>query len=160
MDHLGFVSLCRDVSLLLELPDPDRLGNEGFLEHEGIRLALFHDPEIVDDRLFCYVDIGPVNEASRQRIFERLLMLNLLSGSKTSGVYALDPGSGNVIFCVHIMQPDRLAAQQLADMLHAYVERALTLQHTVLQDFDDPDFVETARRIFNLDDVTSPSELA
>ncbi len=160
MDHQGFVSLCRDVSLLLELPDPDRLGNEGYLEQEGIRLALFFDPEIVNDRLFCYVDIGAVSEASQPRIFERLLTLNLLSGSKTSGVYALDPGSGNVIFCVHIMQPDRLQAQQLADMLRAYVERALNLQHTVLQDFDDPDFVETARQIFNLDDVTSPSELA
>ncbi len=160
MDHQGFVSVCRDVSLLLELPDPDKLGNEGLLEHEGIRLALFHDPEIIDDRLFCYVDIGPVNEASRQRIFERLLMLNLLSGSKTSGVYAIDPGSGNVIFCVHIMQPDRLGAEQLADMLRAYVERALNLQHTVLQDFDDLPFVDTVREVFHLDDVTSPSELA
>ncbi len=160
MDHQGFLSLCRDVSLLLELPDPDRLGNEGYLEHEGIRLALFHDPDIIDDRLFCYVDIGPVNEASRPRIFERLLTLNLLSGSKTSGVYALDPGSGNVIFCVHIMQPDRLDAQQLADMLRAYVERALNLQHSVLQDVDDLSFMDTARQIFNLDDVASPSELA
>ena len=160
MDHQGFLSLCRDVSLLLELPDPDRLGNEGYLEHEGIRLALFHDPDIIDDRLFCYVDIGPVNEASRSRIFERLLTLNLLSGSKTSGVYALDPGSGNVIFCVHIMQPDRLDAQQLADMLRAYVERALNLQHSVLQDVDDLSFMDTARQIFNLDDVASPSELA
>ncbi len=160
MDHQGFLSLCRDVSLLLELPDPDRLGNEGYLEHEGIRLALFHDPDIIDDRLFCYVDIGPVDEASRPRIFERLLTLNLLSGSKTSGVYALDPGSGNVIFCVHIMQPDRLDAQQLADMLRAYVERALNLQHSVLQDVDDLSFMDTARQIFNLDDVASPSELA
>lgn len=160
MDHQGFVSLCRDVSLLLELPDPDRLGNEGILEHEGIRLALYHDPEVVDDRLFCYVDIGPVNEASRQRIFERLLMLNLLSGSKTSGVYALDPGSGNVIFCVHIMQPDRLQAAALADMLRAYVERALNLRQTVLQDADDLPFVDTVREIFQLDDVASPSELA
>lgn len=160
MDHQGFVGLCRDVSLLLELPDPDKLGNEGILEHEGIRLALYHDPEIIDDRLFCYVDIGPVNESSRQRIFERLLMLNLLSGSKTSGVYAIDPGSGNVIFCVHIMQPDRLDAAQLADMLRAYVERALNLQHTVLQDFDDLPFVDTVREVFHLDDLTSPSELA
>ncbi len=160
MDHQGFVSLCRDVSLLLELPDPDKLGNEGILEHEGIRVALYHDPEIIDDRLFCYVDIGPVNESSRQRIFERLLMLNLLSGSKTSGVYAIDPGSGNVIFCVHIMQPDRLEAEQLADMLRAYVERALNLQHTLLQDFDDLPFVDTVREVFHLDDVASPSELA
>ncbi len=160
MDHDRYRSLCREVSLLLELPDPDQLGNEGTLEHEGIQLALFHDPEVVSDRLFCYVDIGPVSEASRLRILERLLMLNLLSGSKTSGIFALDPGSGNILFCVHIMQPDRLEAAQLADMLRAYVERALNLQRTVLQDFDDLPFVATVKEVFNLDDVASPSELA
>ena len=160
MNQASYLNLCRNVSLLLDQPDPEQLGNEGTLEHEGIQLALFHDPEVVDDRLFCYVDIGPVNEAARQRIFERLLTMNLLSGSKTSGVFALDPGSGNAIFCVHIMQPDRLSAEQLAGMLRAYVERARNLQQTVLRDVDDLPFVETVRQVFHLDDVASPSELA
>ncbi len=160
MDQQRYRSLCREASLLLELPDPDQLGNHGMLEHEGIQLALYYDDEVQDDRLFCYVDGGPVEASKRERIFERLLMLNLLSGSKTSGVYALDPGSGNVLFCVHIMQPDRLNAEKLATLLRSYVERAMNLRQLLQQDSDDLNFIDAVKQVFRLDDVASPVEMA
>ena len=160
MDQQSYLSLCREASLLLELPDPDMLGTEGFLEYEGIGLALYYDAEVVNDRLFCYVDGGQVSAEGRERILERLLMLNLLSGSKTTGVYALDPSSGNILFCVHLMQPERLNPEILARHLRSNIERALNLREILKQDIDDLDFVGAVKQIFQLEEIASPSELA
>ncbi len=158
MNFENYRELCRDASIALSLPDPDRLANEGLLVKDGVAMSLFHDDEFVSDRLFCYVDLGPVEEAVRTRFFERLLMLNLLSGSKTSGVYTLDPASGNAIFCVHIMQPERLDGKQLAAMLDAYAGRARQMQQMTIA--DDLSFMDTVNQLFGLDEVSSLNELA
>ncbi len=160
MNFQQYRELCRDASVALGLPDPDRLANEGLLEKDGVAMSLFHDEEFVADRLFCYVDLGPVDEAARTRIFERLLMLNLLSGTKTSGVYTLDPASGNAIFCVHIMDPDRLDGIRLAELLNAYAARARKLQQGVMTDPEDLSFMDTVSQVFEADDVSSLQELA
>lgn len=160
MNFQQYRELCRDTSVVLGLPDPDRLANEGLLEKDGIAMSLFHDEEFVSDRLFCYVDLGPVDDAARTRIFERLLMLNLLSGTKTSGVYTLDPASGNAIFCVHIMDPDRLGGTRLAELLNAYAARARNLQQGVMKDPEDLSFMDTVSQMFEADDVSSLQELA
>lgn len=160
MNFEQYRQLCRDVSVLLELPDPERLANEGLLELDGISMSLFHDEEVVDDRLFCYVDLGPVDDSRRARVFERLLMLNLLSGTKTSGVYSLDPASTNPIFCAHVMHPDQSDATRVASLLRAYAARARQLQGSVLMDADDLPFMDTVSRIFGLDEIDSTAELA
>ncbi len=152
--------LCREASVALKLDDPDRLGNEGYMERDGIRVALFFDEEIVSDRIFCYVDLGPIVEVARTKIFERLLTLNLLSGTKTSGVYSIDPASGNAIFCVHLMNPDRISGDELGGVLNAYVARAVQLQLSVLRDVDDLDFMQLANHMFGMDEIFSQSELA
>lgn len=160
MSFQQYLDLCRSASVALQLDDLDRLGNEGYLEKDGIRVALFFDEEIVSDRLFCYVDLGPIAEDVRTKVFERLLTLNLLSGTKTSGVYTIDPASGNAIFCVHLMNPERIEGGELADMLSAYVSRAVELQRTLLRDVEDLDFMDVANQVFGMDDISSPSELA
>lgn len=160
MNFQRYRELCRATSVALELEDLERLGNEGFLEKDGIRVALFFDEEIVSDRLFCYVDLGPIAEEVRAKAFERLLTLNLLSGTKTSGVYTIDPASGNAIFCVHLMNPERIEGDELAEMLNAYVARAVELQRSVLRDAEDLDFMDIANQLFGRDEIFSPSELA
>lgn len=160
MSFQRYLELCRATSVALQLDDLDRLGNEGYLEKDGIRVALFFDEEIVSDRLFCYVDLGPIAEDIRTKVFERLLTLNLLSGTKTSGVYTIDPASGNAIFCVHLMNPDLLEGGELAGMLSAYVARAIELQRTLLRDVEDLDFMEAAKQLFGMDEISSPAELA
>ena len=160
MNLQRYRELCRSTSVHLGLDDPDRLANEGFMEKNGIRIALFFDEEIISDRIFCYVDLGPIADEGRTRIFERLLTLNLLSGTKTSGVYTIDPSSGNAIFCVHLMNPDSIEGDDLAEMLDAYIGRAIELQSTLLRNVDDLDFMKTANRIFGMDEICSPSELA
>ncbi len=160
MNFQQYRELCRAASVALSLEDPDLLGNEGYLEKNGIRIALFFDEEIISDRIFCYVDLGPIEEAARTKIFERLLTLNLLSGTKTSGVYSIDPSSGNAIFCAHLMNPDWISGDELGGILDAYIARAVELQRSVLRDIDDLDFMQVANQMFGMDEIFSPSELA
>ncbi len=159
MNYQQYRGLCREASSALALPDHESLATEGFLELNGVRIALFFDDELITDRIFCYVDLGPVEEEKRVRVFEQLLMLNLLSGTKTSGVYSLDPGSGNAIFCVHLMEPDRLEGAHLAELLQCYADRAISFRHIVENPPNDLSFIDAAREMFDLDDISSQSEL-
>lgn len=160
MNYHDYRELCRSASMALGLPDPENLATQGCLDIEGVRIALFFDEEILTDRLFCYVDLGPVPTEARERILERLLMLNLLSGTKTSGVYSVDPASGNAIFCVHLMNPERLSGDDLAGLLRSYADRATNLQRTVMRDIADLPFLDAVRQVFDLDEFSSLSELA
>lgn len=162
MNYEQYRDLCRSASVSLGLENLDQLANEGFLEKDGIRVALFFDEEIVADRLFCYVDLGPIKEQVRLEVFERLLTLNLLSGTKTSGVYTIDPSSGNAIFCVHLMNPEHLGGAELAEMLSSYIKRAIELQRTLLGEMSAPSIFDVADQIFNikLDSISSINELA
>lgn len=155
-----YKELCRAASVSLGLDDPDRLGNDGFLEKDGIRIALFFDPEIVNDRLFCYVDLGPVEEELRLLAYERLLTLNLLSGTKTSGVYTIDPASGNAIFCIHLMHPEDLDGVGLAERLQACIHQARELQKTLLRNASTLSIFDIANQVFDRDEATRLTELA
>jgi hypothetical protein len=160
MNFQQYRELCRSASVSLGLEDPDMLANEGYMEKDGVRLALFFDDEIVSDRLICYVDLGPIAEETRTKVFERLLTLNLLSGTKTSGVYTIDPSSGNAIFCVHLMKPERITSDELAGILSAYVDRTIEIQRSLLNDFDDLNFMDTVNRMFDMDQISSKTEFA
>jgi hypothetical protein len=155
-----FKELCRAASASLDLEDLDQLGNQGFMEKEGIRIALFFDEEIIADRLFCYVDLGPITEDLRLSVYERLLTLNLLSGTKTSGVYTIDPASGNAIFCVPLMHPERLDGTELAGLLQTYIHQALELHRTLLHNTDTASIFDIANQVFGNDRTSNLAELA
>ncbi len=160
MSFYQYKELCRATSASLNLDDLEQLGNEGFLEKDGIRVALFFDEEIVADRLFCYVDLGPIEEEFRLLAYERLLTLNLLSGTKTSGVYTIDPASGNAIFCIHLMHPEHLDGDVLAGMVGDYIHRALELQKTLLHTASTPSIFDIASQVFDNDATSSLTETA
>ena len=134
MNTTQFQDLCRDTSRLLGVEAIDALAEEGHIEVDGVGMSLIFDEEEATDRLFCYVDVGPINQQNRVDVYDNLLTLNLLSGSKTSGVYALDPLSGHAIFAVHLMQPDRLQGRHLAEAFHHYAQRSLRLRDSLLQE--------------------------
>jgi hypothetical protein len=123
-----FKSLCRNVSRALRLPDAESLDEHGHLTVDGVDIALFFDEQVDPDMLFCYVDMGPVAEPLRTEIYGQLLTMNLLSGAKTNGVYSLDPASGNVLFVVHFMHPEKLDAAQLAEALQVYATQTNSLR--------------------------------
>jgi hypothetical protein len=101
MNHSQFLDLCRDISTELNLEDLDELGFSNYLEIDDIPMAFIFDEHSNPDRIFCYVDHGPIEDSQRLDIYDNLLTLNLLSGTKTNGIYALDPTSGHVLFVIH-----------------------------------------------------------
>jgi hypothetical protein len=136
MKEKEFKALCRRVCMALNHPTPDDLGDHGRITIDGVEIALFFDEQVNPDMLFCYVDMGPIPEAMRTDMYAQLLTMNLLSGAKTNGVYSLDPNSGNAIFVVHFMQPEKLDTQLLAQAFTVYATQTNTLR-AMLQD-DEP----------------------
>ena len=107
-------------------------GRHGQVALDGVEIALFFDADIAPDTLMCYVDLGKVNPYNRTETYQSLLGLNLLSGSKTTGVYSLDPASGNAIFIVHFPHPERLDGKALARLLRDYTAQALAMRGGLL----------------------------
>ena len=132
MTETEFQDLCRDISQTLQLSDLDALYRQGQVALDGVEIALFFDADIAPDTLLCYVDLGKVNPYNRMETYQSLLGLNLLTGSKTSGVYSLDPASGNAIFIVHFPHPERLDGKALARLLRGYAEQALAMRGGLL----------------------------
>jgi hypothetical protein len=86
-----------------------------------------------NDCILCVVDIGEIPQHLKEKIFESLLMLNFLTGGKTTGVYAIDPLSQRASFVVTLLNPDSLNPPDLADLLRCYASRSLQLQKTLFK---------------------------
>lgn len=138
MNEAEFIKLCRDVSQALGRPDVEALGQQGRMEIDGIDIALFFEEKEMPDLLFCYVDMGPIPDASRLMAFEQLLVMNLLSGAKTNGVYTLDPASGHALFVVHFMHPEHMEAELLATAFRVYARQAAAFRK-MLTDSAEPE---------------------
>jgi len=132
MDDESFLQLCRDACAALDLPDINVLGVNHQITVDGVDIGLFYDPFGVNDRLVCYIDIGAVPDFDREEILERILAINLLSGTKTSGVYGLDRSKDKVIFVQHFLYPDLMTGEILADIFRGYAAHAKNAQKTFL----------------------------
>jgi len=137
MKETEFRNLCRDISRALKQTDIEALGEQGRVGIDGVDIALFFDEQVNPDMLFCYVDMGPVDEVSRTEIYGQLLTMNLLSGAKTNGVYSLDPASGNALFVVHFHNPETLDAAQLAEAFQVYATQTNSLRALLAEDGRD-----------------------
>lgn len=136
MTETEFKSLCRHLSRSLGQTDCERLGASGRIQIEGIDIALFFDEQDSPDVLYCYVDMGPIPEDSRLAAWEQLLVMNLLSGAKTNGVYSLDPASGHGLFVVHFMLPEKLDPETLAAAFRIYAQQARAFQASLRENAD------------------------
>ena len=133
MDQQQYSELCRNTCLALELPDTECLTNEGYLLIGDIRIQMMFDDIFSNDCILCITDIGEIPSFLKEKIFESLLMLNFLTGGKTTGVYAIDPISQRASFVVTLINPDSLSASDLADLLRCYASRSLQLQKTLFK---------------------------
>ena len=131
MNQEAYSELCRNTCSILGITDTDSLANQGYLSIDGIHIQLIFDETLSNDRILCVCEIGTVKENLKEKIFESLLMLNFLTGSKTSGVFAIDPMSQCASFVVTLLNPDSLTADRLADLLKCYASRNLYLQKTL-----------------------------
>jgi hypothetical protein len=135
MNHSQFLKLCRRTSVALDCVDVDELGNTNSIDVDGVNMALFFDEDFAPDHILCYIDIGPLPPFRREEILERILAINLLTATKTSGVYGLDKARDSLIFAQHFMSPDLLSGEELAEILKGYSSHANSLKQNLL----DPD---------------------
>lgn len=132
MDQTEFRALCYSTSVELGCKDADALGNTNIIDVEGVRIGLFFDEDMASDRILCYIEIGKLPLVRREEILERILAINLLTGSKTSGVYGLDQQSDTLIFVQQFLYPELMTGEDLAGILQGYSSHALSLQHNLL----------------------------
>ncbi|MCE2869957.1 MAG: CesT family type III secretion system chaperone [Oxalobacteraceae bacterium] len=160
MNHSQFLELCRDISIELNLDDLDELGLSNYVEIDDIPIAFIFDEHSNPDRIFCYVDLGPIDDSLRLDIYDNLLTLNLLSGVKTNGVYALDPTSGHVLFVIHVVNLDQVDAEVIANDLRSYSARAISLQNNVFNGVAAAPIAEIVNQLFGQPKHTPLNELA
>lgn len=132
MDQEGFRELCRSTSLALQVDDTEKIFSTGQIDIDDIAFGLFFEPDIAPDRILCYIDLGPIPTEGKEDIFSRLLKLNVISGTKTAGVYGLTEDGENALFIQHFTYPELLSGEQFALILKSYAFHAKTLQTTVL----------------------------
>ncbi len=160
MNHSQFLELCRDISIELNLDDLDELGLSNYVEIDDIPIAFIFDEHSNPDRIFCYADLGPIDDSLRLDIYDNLLTLNFLSGAKKNGVYALDPTSGHVLFVIHVVNLDQIDAEIIANDLRSYSERAIKLQNNLFNGAAAAPIAEVMNQLFGQPEQTLFNELA
>ena len=134
MNHEQYAQLVCDTGQALNLPDSDVLpAGQGFII-DGIEIRLLFNEVESGSCILCVTEVGLIADAVRAQVHESLLMLNFLSGSKTTGTYALDPLTQRASFVVVLSRPARLTPTDLASLLKLYARRSLHLQGTLLKD--------------------------
>lgn len=131
MNQEQYSALCRSTCLALNISDTESLINEGQLFIGDTSIQLMFDDLLSSDCILCIIDIGDIPKDLKEKINESLLMINFLTGSKTTGVFAINPISQRASFVVTLINPDELTGNDLADLLRRYVDRNLYLKKTL-----------------------------
>ncbi len=132
MDTSGFASLCRSIVRKISGAELNISEDACELKIDGTDISLFFNPLVASDRMHCFVDIGTVPATGRELIFSQLLSMNLLSSTKTSGVFGFDQESEKLIFVQQIIYPDLMDPDELATILAEYSVQANQLRKTLL----------------------------
>ncbi|MGV3655410.1 MAG: hypothetical protein ACO1N5_14470 [Noviherbaspirillum sp.] len=132
MTDIEFMQLCRDIGQVLQPDRPTILCDEGEIKIDGVNVALFFDAENAPDLVCCYVDLGEICQENRAEAYQALLTMNLLSGTKTTGVYSIDPESGNAIFIVQFPDPADLDGALRAELFRLYAAQAAGMRGAIL----------------------------
>ena len=136
MDANDFAILCRSIVGKISNAEIKISERACALKINGIDISLFFNPLVASDRMHCFVDIGIVPANGREAIFSHLLSMNLLSATKTSGVYGFDQESEKLIFVQQIIYPDLMDPDELATILAEYSIQANYLRQTLLETED------------------------
>lgn len=129
-DH-DYHRFCHALIEELEGSDPDAFAQSGSLQVDGMDVGLFLQPG-AQDTFCCYIDVGPFDPVDRAHVFQELLKLNLLTGSKSNGVFAIDPRSEHVLLVAHVTADAAMSPQRLAIGLRSYVRLAREIRDALL----------------------------
>lgn len=116
----------------LGLADPQRLADRRQAEIEGLNVHLAFDAIQHPDRLVLHVELGEIPPQRLALALERLMRLNLLSGSKTTGVFALAPFGTQALYAVHLFDLQRRTPAAVAAGLRQHLAHALAAQGLML----------------------------
>lgn len=144
MNRASFEQLCRDTCAALDHADPASFISTNQIRIDDINIGLFFDEFDMNDRLVCYVDIGELPDIEREEILERMLAMNLLTGTKVSGVYGLDLQRDCIVFVQHFLYPDLLDGAELAEILQSYAQHAKGVQLTLMNETRAPSISDPA----------------
>ena len=135
MDNTGFIELCKGAAAAL--PQSRTRFSAGTCEFniKDVSIGLFFDEIISNDRIICFVDIGTPPTQERENILGHFLSLNLLTSTKTSGVYGMDIENDKLFFIQHLLYPELLDSDELASLLSDYSFHATELRATLI-DFE------------------------
>ena len=89
-------------------------------------VTLEFDEEIDDDCLCVHVQMPGTEKLTQNLdVLRSLLALNMLSGSKTNGVFAMHPGTGQPTYTVQLTDLDQFTSTSLAEILRILVAQGV-----------------------------------
>lgn len=144
MTNLEFEELCRAASLALGMEDTGKLAHEGRIEIDDVAIGFFFNEKLNDGKMHCYVDLGAFEPADRTDVYGELLAMNLFTGSKTSAVFAIDPGTSHALMVSQLLASAKLTGENLADIFKAYAQLARKLRAGLLHGADDMPLFDVA----------------
>ena len=92
-----YADLCRDLSREFGAEHIETLADEGFIEIEGVAVALDADDEDKPTTLTCYVDLGEVGEGNRLDLLQNVLSTNLELVGTPYGSIGLDEETDHLV---------------------------------------------------------------
>lgn len=133
MDNAEFAELCRSAAARLPQASLKISGGTSEIIFREVNFGLFFDEVVSNDRIICFVEIGIAPLPGREEILSRLLSLNLLTGTKTSGVYGLDRETDKLFFIQHLLYPELMDGDELASLLSDYRLHTLEFRQTMAE---------------------------
>jgi len=132
MSHERLKELCRGACFELNIAKLEEKAESVMINFDGVNISLVFDGQFETEKICCFADLGPVAEQSRSDIYARLLELNLLTGAKSNGVFALDAASGHAILSIHLYLSPQFETRQFAEVLRTLALQTHTLRDDVL----------------------------
>lgn len=144
MNEFEFAELLLQTAYALEDREPELMAMSGIASIQGVDILIEFDAEQHGGCICCYIDLGEIDRYAAGDMSQQLLSLNLLSGSRTTGVYALDEETGHPVFIVHLLDLDTIDGPWLAQALRVYAKEARQVRSRILSNWTDelPEFVQ------------------
>ena len=108
----------------LGLADPQGLADRRQARIDELPVHLHFDAALHPERLVLQVELGEIPSPQRALALERLMRLNLLSGSKTTGVFALAPFGWQLLYAVHLFDLSQRAPAAVARGIRQHLQTA------------------------------------
>ena len=134
MTTAQFRDLCRSASYELNLSDPEALYDGADVYVDSVKVGVFHAPSWDDKGIYCYVDLGAIEDSSAHstELVQEILSLNLELDAELGEVIGIERESRHLVLRARLTKDD-VDGNQLATQLKGYAELATELYAKVLQ---------------------------